>query len=60
MHKHLWKIESTVTQQAPVEMLRPAGVAPIGDLRVPADFFKQPVIVTYTCETCGSQKVERV
>lgn len=58
-HRHIWKIESQVTQQSMWEMIT-TGVKTLGDASLPADAFTQPVIVTYKCEACGSQKVERV
>jgi hypothetical protein len=59
MHRHIWKIESKVTQQSAWEQItQHADVQEVG--RANSRMFVQPVIVTYRCEGCGAQKVERV
>lgn len=57
MHRHVWKIESQVTQPSAWEQTNIE--RPVGNFKATAGMFVKPVIVTYVCE-CGAQKVERV
>lgn len=59
MCRHSWRITDRTEQLSPIELFRAAG----GTSFKQADqenMFRKPIIVTYECPRCGSQKVERV
>lgn len=58
-HFHIWKIVSQETQPSAWEQMNQHTYVQKLD-RADATLFAKPVIVTYKCAVCGSQKVERV
>ena len=61
MHRHKWIIKSQETHPSPIEQMSKDGK--LGDLKVRGygfDLFTKDVIVTKWCETCGTEKVERI
>jgi hypothetical protein len=59
-HRHIDKVVKIETQPSPWEQCAAAGMTKLDSLEVSQQFWRQWVIVTYRCETCGREKVERV
>lgn len=55
---HKWNVVEKVEHQSPFEMTSNEGL--YLERARGIDVFRKPVIVTYRCEKCGSEKVERV
>jgi hypothetical protein len=56
IHHHVWKIIDQVEQPSAAEMAKEIKAR---NARAD-DLFVRPVIVSYRCERCGTEKVERV
>jgi hypothetical protein len=59
MHRHIWKITQRDEQPSPKEILGGAAFK-YQSSEDPLNFLRRPVVVTYRCERCGSERVERV
>lgn len=62
MHRHVWKIISKEEQPSTIETWRKTGQYVSGKGLYAHDLIglsRKPIIVTYKCEKCGSEKVER-
>lgn len=58
MYIHSWKVVTQVTHDSGYEQVTKRGVG--FNAKGYEDFFKRSIIVTYRCQKCDSEKVERV
>lgn len=63
MHRHKWKVVDKIKQQSTLEAYRSQGMRVSFKNAWPDELEKlsrNPYIVTYECEKCGTQKVKRI
>lgn len=58
IHRHVWKVVEKVEHPSPMEQMGPREF----DLKGygMSSWFERPVIVTFECSRCETQKVKRV